>query len=331
MSAHATANFELANTRVSFWDQFQENLSSVCSLPHDLLLMRKSSCLLSSAVLTVASLEYFPDTFTYVMQKFIQIVASITLRRPFSRFDLQALCIVSLWSPIRAENILGQALGIANNLGIPMSMRKPASGQDEDQALWWFIYLCNTQACIRNSCPHPMRDTTVMGSKISQNLVNPLPNQIILHIIMGELLDPFMCVGYLEYDRKLAYYDEQILKFPQDLDRDTLRLHAYLPITTRFWHELSRDSQNRAMDHAVVLASAIFDRVFEVGTQIRGCTYHTLSGIIMALDTVARLRYYNSDSHLLTIELLENEARCRSVLKNGRSRELPPAWESVLS
>jgi hypothetical protein len=104
------------------------------ALTHDSLeSVRSSSCLLSAAIFTVASL-HLPQhhhLFPKCCAEFLNLVSSSMFDRRHRLDDVRALCIGAFWLADFSWKLSGHAVRIATELGIHQSFRKALAGSPE--------------------------------------------------------------------------------------------------------------------------------------------------------------------------------------------------------
>ncbi|KAI5848776.1 hypothetical protein DFP73DRAFT_572231 [Morchella snyderi] len=138
------------------------------ALTHDTLeSVRASSCLLSAAIFTVASL-YLPQhhhLYKTCYQEFLNLVSSSMFDRRHGLDDVRALCIGAFWLHDLSWKLSGHAVRIATELGIHQSFRKALSGSQEHferARLWYLLYVCDHHFSIAYGRPPVIHDTEPM-------------------------------------------------------------------------------------------------------------------------------------------------------------------------
>ncbi|EZF77765.1 hypothetical protein H105_01050 [Trichophyton soudanense CBS 452.61] len=116
-------------------------------LHSDLSSVRRSSSLLSAAILTVSAL-HIPnrtDTLNKCYNEFVSLIGAATLSRYHTLDDIRARCIGAFWLPDLSWKLSGQAVRIATEINLHHSFLKMTRGQTdqfERAKLWYLIYVC---------------------------------------------------------------------------------------------------------------------------------------------------------------------------------------------
>lgn len=133
-------------------------------LPHkDLTSVRRSSSLLSAAVLTVAAL-HIPnrtDTLNKCYSEYVSLVCNMSLTRSHTLDDVRALCIGAFWLSDLSWKLSGHAVRIATEMGLHLSLQKLVRGQAdqyERAQLWYLLYVCDHHFSIAYGRPPVIHD-----------------------------------------------------------------------------------------------------------------------------------------------------------------------------
>lgn len=138
--------------------------------PHDNLQdVRRASSLLSTAVLTIASL-HSPDrheTLQRCYDAFVHLVSSSCLSRHHTIDDIRGLCLAAFYLPNLSWRLSGQAVRMASEMNMHQSFRKLTDGDGshhERVRLWYALYVCDLHFSTAYGRPSSMGgDTAVRG------------------------------------------------------------------------------------------------------------------------------------------------------------------------
>ncbi|OJJ44294.1 hypothetical protein ASPZODRAFT_135101 [Penicilliopsis zonata CBS 506.65] len=114
----------------------------------DLTSVRRSSTLLSVAVLTVAAL-HIPnrtETLNQCYNEYVSLVSSMSLTRVHTLDDVRGLCVGAFWLSELSWKLSGHAVRIATELGLHQSYQRMMRGhndQYERAQLWYLLYVCD--------------------------------------------------------------------------------------------------------------------------------------------------------------------------------------------
>jgi hypothetical protein len=138
--------------------------------PHSsLALARRSSTLLTVAVLTVAALHTpgHTDSLHTCYEILIGLVKEASMSRTQSLDDIRGLCIAAFYINALSWRICGLAVRIATEMGLQLAFRNLMRGQDEARdlvRLWYCLYICDHQYSIAHGRPPIMfNDAAVRG------------------------------------------------------------------------------------------------------------------------------------------------------------------------
>lgn len=133
----------------------------------DLSSVRRSSSLLSAAILAVASL-HVPDKneiFETCYSEFITLVSSSTLNRYHTLDEIRGLCIGAFWLSDLSWKLSGHAIRVATEMNLHRSLHKSLSGDldhFERAQLWYFLYLCDHHFSIAYGRPPVIYETSAI-------------------------------------------------------------------------------------------------------------------------------------------------------------------------
>ena len=148
------------------------------SLVHsDLASTRRSSSLLSTAILVVAAL-HIPgrnDIFDTCYATFVSTLSSTTFRRYHSLDDIRGLAIGAFWLSDLSWMLSGLAVRIATEMDLHHSLRKLLRGkldQFDGAQLWYLLYVCDHHFSIAYNRPAVIHDSEGIAN-FAEYLQNP--------------------------------------------------------------------------------------------------------------------------------------------------------------
>ena len=114
----------------------------------DLTSVRRSSSLLSAAILSVAALHVpnHNEIFEACYTEFITIVSASTLNRFHTLDEIRGLCVGAFWLSDLSWKLSGHAVRIATEMSLHQSMARMLRGktdQYERAQLWYLLYVCD--------------------------------------------------------------------------------------------------------------------------------------------------------------------------------------------
>jgi hypothetical protein len=119
------------------------------ALVHDSLTsVRRSSSLLSAAIITVASLHMpeSQDTFNICYNEFTTLVSKSTLNRYHTLDEIRALSIGAFWLSDLSWQLSGHAVRVATEINLHKSVQRllrGKPGQFEGAQIWNLLYVCD--------------------------------------------------------------------------------------------------------------------------------------------------------------------------------------------
>jgi hypothetical protein len=125
---------------------------------HDLQSVRRSSPLLSAAILAVAAL-HIPDRndiFDICYSAFITQLSNSTFDRYHTLDEIRGLAIGAFWLSDLSWMLSGQAIRIATEMGLHQSLQKMIRGKPdrfERAQLWYLLYVCDHHFSIAYARP----------------------------------------------------------------------------------------------------------------------------------------------------------------------------------
>lgn len=135
----------------------------------DLTSTRRSSSLLSAAILAVAAL-HLPDrndVFEICYTEFITIVSSSLLNRYHTLDEMRGLCIGAFWFSDLSWKLSGHVVRIATEMNLHQSVHQMlhgATGQFERAQLWYLLYVCDHHFSIAYGRPPVIHETAAIRS-----------------------------------------------------------------------------------------------------------------------------------------------------------------------
>jgi hypothetical protein len=120
--------------------------------------VRRSSSLLSTAILAVAALHISgrDDIFDICYSAFITVLSNTTYNRYHNLDEIRGLTIGAFWLSDLSWMLSGHAVRIATEMGLHQSLQKMLRGksdQFERAQLWYLIYVCDHHFSIAYSRP----------------------------------------------------------------------------------------------------------------------------------------------------------------------------------
>ncbi|KAK9364890.1 hypothetical protein V1509DRAFT_634913 [Lipomyces kononenkoae] len=122
----------------------------VAMMHADLESVRRSSSLLTAAIMAVAALHIpnSTDLLNTCYKEFASLVSQTTLSRYHTLDDIRALTIGAFWLSDLSWKLSGQAVSIATEMGLHQCVRKMLKGdksQHEGAQLWYLLYVLDHQ------------------------------------------------------------------------------------------------------------------------------------------------------------------------------------------
>lgn len=201
--------------------------------------VRSSSCLLSAAIFTVASL-HLPQhhhLFPKCCREFLNLVSSSMFDRRHRLDDVRALCVGAFWLADLSWKLSGHAVRIATELGIHQSFRKALAGSPdhfERARLWYLLYVCDHHFSIAYGRPpvihdhDPIREWELFVSNSQATEGDSrVCSQVSLFIVLTRVYNCY------EADAEKEISDENLGKlatFNEDLDQWCVRWTSKLGI-----------------------------------------------------------------------------------------------------
>lgn len=213
-------------TKCRFRDSLNHYLYGIALTHDNLESVRSSSCLLSAAIFTVASL-HLPQhhhLFPKCCKQFLNLVSSSMFDRRHRLDDVRALCIGAFWLAELSWKLSGHAVRIATELGIHQSFRKALAGSPghfERARLWYLLYVCDHHFSIAYGRPpvihdhEPMREWELFVSN-SQAIQGDsrVCSQVSLFVVLTQVYDCYEAESEKEISDedlgKLAGFDKQL-------------------------------------------------------------------------------------------------------------------------
>lgn len=130
----------------------------------DLTSVRRSSSILSTAILCVAAL-HIPgdiDLFNKCYTEFISLVSNSTLNRYHTLDEIRGLAIGAFWLSDLSWKLSGHAVRIATEMNLHQSSSKMSRGQQghaEGARLWYLLYVCDHHFSIAYGRPPVIHDS----------------------------------------------------------------------------------------------------------------------------------------------------------------------------
>jgi hypothetical protein len=148
-----------------FYKTINQFLWGGIALVHgDLTSVRRSSSILSAAILSVAAL-HVPgniDLFNTCYMEFITLVSSSTLNRYHAMDEIRGLTIGAFWLSDLSWKLSGHAVRIATEMNLHQSLQKMLRGQSnhfEGAQLWYLLYVCDHHFSIAYGRPPVIHDS----------------------------------------------------------------------------------------------------------------------------------------------------------------------------
>ncbi|CAI7597347.1 unnamed protein product [Penicillium glandicola] len=133
----------------------------------DLTSVRRSSTLLSAAVLTVAAL-HIPnrtETLNRCYSEYVSLVSNMALTRAHTLDDIRGLCVGAFWLSELSWKLSGHAVRIATEMGLHQSYQRLTRGhtdQYERAQLWYLLYVCDHHFSIAYGRPPVIHEDVVI-------------------------------------------------------------------------------------------------------------------------------------------------------------------------
>ena len=129
----------------------------------DLNSVRRSSPILCAAILTVAALNSadLSGALNTCYNEFLTQFINMTFDRYHTLDEIRALCIGAFWLSGLSWTLSGQAIRIATEIGLHLSMPKilrGATDQYERAQLWYLLYVCDHHFSIAYGRPPVIQD-----------------------------------------------------------------------------------------------------------------------------------------------------------------------------
>lgn len=155
-----------AETLFSYFSQtMNQFLWGGIALVHDnLTSVRRSSSILSTAILTVAAL-HIPgniEVFNTCYIEFITLVSSSTLNRYHTLDEIRGLVIGAFWLSDLSWKLSGHAVRIATEMNLHQSLQRMLRGDAEHferARLWYLLYTCDHHFSIAYGRPPVIHDS----------------------------------------------------------------------------------------------------------------------------------------------------------------------------
>lgn len=170
--------------------------------PHpDLNHARRSSTLLTAAVLTVAALHTtgHQDSLQVCYEVFTSLVKDASMARHQSLDDIRGLCIGAFYINSMSWRLAGLAVRIAAEMNLHMAFRDLIRGQHEARAsvrLWYVLYICDHQFSIAHGRPPIMfNDAAIRG--VDKFLASTETTSGDIRLSAQLVLWPILTEGYL--------------------------------------------------------------------------------------------------------------------------------------
>lgn len=162
------------NTAKELFSLFDRSMNhflwgGIALVHRDLLSVRQSSNLLSTAILTVAAL-HLPNgeqLFDTCYNEFVNLVSRSLLNRDHNLDDIRGLCIAAFWMSDLSWKLSGLAVRIATELNLHQSFQKLQRGeydQFEGAQLWYLLYVCDHHFSIAYGRPPVIHDSQTIKS-----------------------------------------------------------------------------------------------------------------------------------------------------------------------
>jgi len=169
----------------------------------DLNAVRQSSILLSTVVLTIASL-HLPDhesQFDLCYHEFVRLVAQMTISRRCTFDDVRALILGAFWFPDLSWKLSGLAIRVATELDVHRHFTRYIRGDEswiEGARLWFLLYVCDHHFSVAYGRPSMVQDTKdirsysrLLDSPQKQPQDERLLSQVALFICLSDIYQTF--------------------------------------------------------------------------------------------------------------------------------------------
>ena len=190
--------------------------------------VRRASTLLSTSILTVASLHTpgRPETLQKCYDAFVNLVSSSCLSRHHTIDDIRALCLGAFYLPNLSWRLSGQAVRMASEANMHQSFRKLMDGDSGQHArvrLWYALYVCDLHFSIAYGRPSAMCDDAAVRG-VESFIHSPLAEAGDIRLSAQVALFRILTEAYLEYgsdqDQALSERDlGRLRKFNIDLEQ----------------------------------------------------------------------------------------------------------------
>ncbi|KAH6723794.1 hypothetical protein BKA61DRAFT_16054 [Leptodontidium sp. MPI-SDFR-AT-0119] len=207
---------------------------------------RRSSSLLSAAILTVAAL-HIPEkrgALEACYEEYITLVEKSTLKRRCTLDDIRGLCIGAFWLPDLSWRLSGLAVRLASEMRLHQSFQRISRGaldNYERAQLWFLLYVCDHQFSTTYGRPPSVHeDGAITGYETFLQYPTTVPgdvrlmSQVALFILHSQVFGRFGT----DNDQPIAEEDfEHLRHFNIELDQwrnlwaprcsDNQYVHAY--------------------------------------------------------------------------------------------------------
>ena len=145
---------------------------------------RRSSSLLSAAILTVAAL-HIPGRSSALeacYEEYISLVEKSTIKRRCSMDDIRGLCIGAFWLPDLSWRLSGLAVRLAVEMGLHQSLQRISRGlpdSHERPQLWFLLYVCDHQFSTTYGRPSTIyEDAAITGFEAFLQYPTTIPGDV---------------------------------------------------------------------------------------------------------------------------------------------------------
>ncbi|KAH7305675.1 fungal-specific transcription factor [Rhexocercosporidium sp. MPI-PUGE-AT-0058] len=189
---------------------------------------RRSSSLLSAAILTVSAL-HIPGrsgALEACYEEYISLVQRSTIKRRCTLDDIRGLCIGAFWLPDLSWRLSGLAVRLAVEMGLHQSFRRmsnEAANNYERAQLWFLLYVCDHQFSTTYGRPSSIHeDDTITGYEVFLQCPSTVPgdvrlmSQVALFILHSQVFRQFGT----DSDQSVSEEDFELLRhFNIELDK----------------------------------------------------------------------------------------------------------------
>ncbi|KAH7377596.1 hypothetical protein BKA64DRAFT_255509 [Cadophora sp. MPI-SDFR-AT-0126] len=164
---------------------------------------RRSSSLLSAAILTVAAL-HIPGrsgALEACYEEYISLVEKSTIKRRCTMDDIRGLCIGAFWLPDLSWRLSGLAVRLAVEMGLHQSLQRITRGLPdsyERPQLWFLLYVCDHQFSTTYGRPSTIHeDAAITGFEVFLQYPTTIPgdvrlmSQVALFILHSDMFRRF--------------------------------------------------------------------------------------------------------------------------------------------